>query len=46
VGSPFFPEFEVATRHCELYPDLWQAFTDAGDDGNQRVYFLIRWRPP
>jgi hypothetical protein len=41
-----FAEFEFPTRHCTLEPDLWQVDTDAGADGKEHVYFVMRWRPP
>jgi hypothetical protein len=39
-------DFVQPTSHCTQQPDLWQLETDAGVTGNERVYFLIRWRPP
>jgi hypothetical protein len=38
-------ERDDRTFHCKLHPDLWQVVTES-EYGNQRVYFLIRWRPP
>lgn len=41
-----FNEFGSPSCHCKGHPDQWQVSTDYGKDGDQRVYFLIRWRPP
>ncbi len=43
--GPFW-EFDNPTLHCERRPDLWQVSTDAGEEGAEHVYFLMRWRPP
>lgn len=41
-----FSEFVDPTLHCKQHPDVWQVATDFGEDGKEKVYFLIRWRPP
>jgi len=41
-----FAEFGFETLHCSLHPDLWQLSTEYGENGDRKVYFSIRWRPP
>jgi len=36
-------EFVGDTLHCPKAPDLWQVGVDMG---GQRIYFLVRWKPP
>ncbi len=41
-------EFVGDTMHCAKNPDLWQVGVDMDEKQRklQRIYFLVRWRPP
>ena len=41
-----FAEFSSPTLRCKQHPDQWQVSTYYGENEEQQVYFLIRWRPP
>jgi len=41
-----FESFSGPTLHCTKHADQWQVSANYGKDGDQQVYFLIRWRPP